>query len=540
MDNIKTINTSDTLTSLTQDHQGGGFIVIPSGTTVPENLDQTAVRSLTNVNNFTVSIYNQNQDDDVLSLFFLINPIDITIGQTFLAQDSYTREGWLSTIWGKGQPTLLANGTTAAFYLNGSGLTAVNRRQTLSFRNFMSIVAIFKNGGYYYLKGSQNKDLFGVDRGRVISVMDLIKISYDGTEYIGSFNSLTIEESAEVPFRFTFNFEFVISGLRGDPAEGHLKICQNGKCNNIDGIQLETSGNYKYQEIISINPNATDIIPPANTTTTSGSEIASTGNTSAAVVPTFNRSVVPANVRRDAKAYADWLQQDSGVPVRGDLNTQDKVCAKMSLINKFKNNIGADSIFNSASSYFGTNSRIQESDSDVILALENSYYSDGTPKSLTSGAGALGPTQIMPSTYSDNLDKNGSDFTAYMAKFGYSEADCTGALGTQTRISTYSNKTYPIYSGGKLSTDPKFNYATHLYLMQKNYTTKVSGSNAVANSSDPIPRIAVVATSYNAGTAAFSNSKTDYSLANEGVTYGQTAAFIASVSGNCNNSNLTP
>jgi hypothetical protein len=540
MDNIKIINTTETFKSLTQDHQGGGFIVKPSGNPPQDNLDQTAARILTSANNFTVSIYNQNQDDDVLSLFFLINPTDITVGQTFIAQDSYTREGWLSTIWGKGQPTILANGTTAAFYLNGTGLTADQRRQTISFKNFMSIVAIFKNGGYYYLRGAQNKDLFGVDRGRVISVMDLIKISYDGTEYIGSFNNLTIEETAEIPYRFTFNFEFVVSGLRGDPAEGHLKICQNGKCNNIDGIQLETSGNYNYQEIISINPNATDIVPPANTTTTSGSEIASTGNTPAAVVPTFNRSIVPANVRRDAQAYADWLQHDSGVPVRGDLDTQDKVCAKMSLINKFKNKIGADDLFNTASSYFGTGSRIQEPDSDVILALENSYYSDGTPKSLTSGAGALGPTQIMPSTYSDILDTHGTDFTAYMAKFGYSEADCTGALGTQTRISTYSGKTYPIYSGGKLSVDPKFNYATHLYLMQKNYTTKVSGSNAVAHSSDPIPRIAVVATSYNAGTAAFSNSKTDYSLANEGVVYGQTATFIASVSGNCSNSTLTP
>ena len=252
-----------------------------------------------------------------------------------------------------------------------------------------------------------------------------------------------------------------------------------------------------------------------------------------------------AMIRERTPAKILLLQTSSGISVRGDLNTQQKVCAKLSLINKFKNNIGADDIFSTASSYFGSKSNIQESDSDVILALENSYNSDGTPRSITSGAGALGPTQIMPSTYSgllpkDSTDSVGNDFTTYMSKFGYSLADCQGALGTQTRISTYGDKTYPIYSGGKLSTDPKFNYAAHLYLMQKNYTTKVSGSNPVANSQDPksAERVAVVATSYNAGPGVFSTSKSDYSLANEGAVYGLTAAYISGTT--CDNSTLTP
>ena len=263
MDNEKNISTNLSYTSLMLDHQGGGFVVAPGGNTIDSSLDETATAALPELKKFTLSIYNQQSDADVFTLIFMVNPTDVTIGQTFISGDSYTREGWVSSLWGRGQPTILANGSTAAFYVGGKGLTSLSRGSSLSFRNFMSILGMFKNNGYYFLSGTENKDLFdavGVNRGRVISVMDLIKISYDGVDYIGSFNTFTIDETAEAPFRFNYNFEFIVSGLKGEWVDGHLKICGPSGCNNVDSIIVQTAGSYDYAETLSLDTTQQDIV----------------------------------------------------------------------------------------------------------------------------------------------------------------------------------------------------------------------------------------------------------------------------------------
>jgi Transglycosylase SLT domain len=262
IDNVKRNSTNSSYSDLMTYHQGGGFVVNPRGI-IDTSLDETAIASVPGLKQFSISIYNQQTDSDVISLIFMVNPSDVTFGQTTVSGDSYAREGWVSTLWGRGQPTILANGSTAAFYIGGSGLTALSRRSSLSFRNFISILAIFKNNGYYFLSGPENKDLFdavGVNKGRVISVMDLIKISYDDGDYIGSFNSFTIDETAEAPFRFNFNFEFIISGLRGEPVSGHLKMCGPTGCNTVKSIIVQTAGSYTYDETVSLDTTQQDIV----------------------------------------------------------------------------------------------------------------------------------------------------------------------------------------------------------------------------------------------------------------------------------------
>lgn len=264
MDDRKQLNTTEVYNAMLDPENGrlgGGFSVTASraGLSIDTTLDQTAVRYEQGFKPFSISIYNQQSNTEKVSLDFMVNPSDITIGQTFVASDAYTREGWLSTLWGKNQPTLLASGTTAAFYVKDLGLTTISRRKSISFRNFMSFLAIFKNNGSYFLSGFQNTDIFSSDPGRVISVLDLIKISYDGAEYIGSFSSLTVEESVEIPFRFTFNFEFIISGLRGDKVDGHLK--DDTQNNNVKDIILATSGAYSYEETIQLDRNNNVVAP---------------------------------------------------------------------------------------------------------------------------------------------------------------------------------------------------------------------------------------------------------------------------------------
>lgn len=257
MGNFKKYNTNDAYNLLLSDHVGGGFTVSMSSSSIDTTKDQTAVIDYKGSKLFSIAIYNQKSNKDKVSLAFMINPSDITIGQTFIASDSYTRSGWLSTLWGKSQPTIMATGSTAAFYIDGMGLTTISRKRSLSFRNFISFLAIFKNNGHYFLSGPQNIDLFGNDPGRVISVMDLVKISYDGVDYIGSFSSLTVEESVENPFNFTFNFEFIVSGLRQDKVDGHLM--DDSAANNVKDIILATSGKYGYDQIISLDTTNDDI-----------------------------------------------------------------------------------------------------------------------------------------------------------------------------------------------------------------------------------------------------------------------------------------
>lgn len=252
---------TDTLaaySSLISNYNGGGFTVEPTG--IVQSLPpQTAAKphSLASPNSdlkpFIFSIYNQKDDVDRVSVALLINPSDINFGETYIASDAYTREGWLSTLWGRNQMTINANCSTAAFYVGGFGVSTFLRNFSVAFKNFVSFLGIFKNGGYYYYRGQRNTDLFDSDPGRVIGVMDQTKIAYENTEYLGSFNSLTVDESQEAPYRIIFNFEFIVSGLRGEKAEGHLMHCSDLGCNNLTDVKLATQGSYGYEDIISID-----------------------------------------------------------------------------------------------------------------------------------------------------------------------------------------------------------------------------------------------------------------------------------------------
>lgn len=246
-------NIQNTYDELLKNHQGGGFLVLPSGIDI-DSEPITGTQKHPDLKPFEISIYSQDEDVEKVTMRFLINPSDISFGQTFVSSDSYTREGWVSSIWGKNQMTINANCSTAAFYVYGVGVSNYLRNFSIAFKNFISFVGIFKNGGYYFYRGEGNKDLFNNDPGRVISVMDLIKVSYDGAEYIGSFASLTVDESSETPYNIKFNFEFLVSGMRGEDAEGHLRRCSlDYGCNTDTTYNIRTQGKYDFSEIASLD-----------------------------------------------------------------------------------------------------------------------------------------------------------------------------------------------------------------------------------------------------------------------------------------------
>lgn len=522
MDNERKLSTISTYTSLIKDHQGGGFYVVPSGEIINTELDQTAIVSRKGFKKFEVSIYNQQKDIDEVSLIFLINPTDITIGQTFISGDSYTREGWVSTLWGRNQPTILGNGSTAGFYVGGLGLSSVYRSLSLSYRNFISILGMFKNNGYYFMGGEQNKDLFKkmkVDKGRVISVLDQIKVSYDGTEYLGSFSSLSVDDSVENPYRFTYNFEFIVSGLRGEPIEGHLKMeGPDGKSNAVNDIIVRTSGGMEYDEIISLDPSNIHFdLPPS----LSDEEISfiKRGGDSSKDIP------MPKGITKNPKEYIKWLQSNKDIADQY-LSDPKNVCKKRKIVNKFFDSIKADEINKKVESFAKANGRgnycFTDKETESIFMLESRFNPNGTWDKAPSATGALGPAQIQPSTYRRIFrnQKNKDLFIKYMGQFGYPATDCLSVLNT---LDT-EDQTNPINQTTLLHTDVEFNYIVHKFIGFEDggYT-----SSSQAQRSTDVDRLAIVLTNYNSGTK-YLQENIDY-IKKETASYAKAGVYMQSV-----------
>jgi len=218
-------------------------------------------------------------------LTMMINPSDLNVGSAQVQNSQYGRDGHINSLWGKAQPTLTGNGSSAAFINLDGGLAntafsgqGVSKKDSLAYANMMSFVSLVRGNGYRHLtegvqpgnlgiKANSDNPLFstsmptketpevdipvstfapsamptafiGDKRTRVIHVMDTLAISYGGTTYLGTFNSFTLEDDASSPFRFSYSFEFVVSGILGDNVEGHLSTGTN----HYSGIKLFVQG----------------------------------------------------------------------------------------------------------------------------------------------------------------------------------------------------------------------------------------------------------------------------------------------------------
>jgi len=204
---------------------------------------------------FKFSIYNYYTDTEEVELGLLINPQDIQMGLSFISSNSYTRQSWVSTLWGSQQQTIACSGVSAAFFIGtgvshkgkifNSGLTTKNRKETLGFINLLDLISMYRNNGNYFLNGSRNSSLYS-SKSRVINVMDSILLSYDGSEYVGNFNSFTLSEDPSKPFNLSYNFEFVVSGMRGDAMEGHLRMEGNEVSNENEDIPFSVQGKNSF------------------------------------------------------------------------------------------------------------------------------------------------------------------------------------------------------------------------------------------------------------------------------------------------------
>jgi len=154
-----------------------------------------------------------------ISFTLLINPATMNHGKTSAVYVGYTRSGYITQLWGPNQDLITSTGTTAAFMVDGEGLTAVGRRRSFALKNFFGLLYAYRNNGYQLVDLTTSKTLT-----RVINTVRGIEISYDGQIFMGHFNNFTMDENAEKPFLFDYNFEFVCSTLSNNYNEvrGHF------------------------------------------------------------------------------------------------------------------------------------------------------------------------------------------------------------------------------------------------------------------------------------------------------------------------------
>jgi len=156
-----------------------------------------------------------------LQFQMLINPNTLNVGMTSTVNNNYTREGYVTQVWGTNQLLITSNGTTAAFIIEGEGLTNVGRRRSLAYGNYLAFLYTYRNNGYQFSDPTALKEQLT----RVINVVNGVEMYYDNHWFMGHFNNFTMDENAERPFLFDYNFEFVISSRSNNYNEvrGHFK-----------------------------------------------------------------------------------------------------------------------------------------------------------------------------------------------------------------------------------------------------------------------------------------------------------------------------
>jgi len=148
------------------------------------------------------------KDGIVARITLLINPENMNHGKTNSSQTAYTRVGWIPQLWGPNQDLITATGKSAMFLVSGEGTTELLKKYSFGFLNFMALVTAYKNNGYMLSDRTDPRKA-----SRVADLITGVELTYDNQIYMGHFNNFTLDETADSPFVFSFNFEFVCSAL---------------------------------------------------------------------------------------------------------------------------------------------------------------------------------------------------------------------------------------------------------------------------------------------------------------------------------------
>lgn len=136
-------------------------------------------------------------------LVLYVNPTSMSINYSKIVDRQQTRGGFVEAHFGEGAQKISFDMATGGFVRVYSGIIGItggdeNRRQTLAYDSYMDILELYKNNGNI------------VDTTGKVVMNGLVKISFDGFDYLGTFDSFSVTDSAEKAFQLALNAEFTV------------------------------------------------------------------------------------------------------------------------------------------------------------------------------------------------------------------------------------------------------------------------------------------------------------------------------------------
>lgn len=139
------------------------------------------------------------------------NPTSFSESYSKKIERIQTRGGWIEQHWGDDLTDISASGSTGAFISLkgkssvglqpsplGTGLSNVNRHNTIAWDRYRDLLDLFHNNGSLY------------DRYNNIVLQGKISLMYDRGTYIGTFRSFEVEETADSPWVFNLSWQFKV------------------------------------------------------------------------------------------------------------------------------------------------------------------------------------------------------------------------------------------------------------------------------------------------------------------------------------------
>jgi len=131
-------------------------------------------------------------------------------GEKIVNDGNWGRNGPIIEYWGDNQDKISGSGKSGGFYAidvtnaNGPGITRWARNFSASWQNIQSLYLLYRSNGALFLKDGLAPSFLN------LSLVGSIYIYYDGTLYIGSFDSFNLTEDASAPFTAEYSFEFTV------------------------------------------------------------------------------------------------------------------------------------------------------------------------------------------------------------------------------------------------------------------------------------------------------------------------------------------
>jgi len=132
------------------------------------------------------------------AMFLHVNPSSLDMGYAKSVARFQTLGGWQEQHFGEELSDISADQTSGAFVNVDTGLTVLNRRDTIAYRKFVHLKELFHNNGAIHN-----------DRGAIV-FRGRIRLVFEGGIYDGHFQNISFSEAADTPFSFSANWSFKV------------------------------------------------------------------------------------------------------------------------------------------------------------------------------------------------------------------------------------------------------------------------------------------------------------------------------------------